>query len=216
MAREKPPEPPGEDVPVWFMTYSDVITLLMTFFILLLTFATTEPEKFDKVETAAFGTSGATGIAGHIHKRMDNRSWVNRVRPRAARIAMDGSEMPPLMREPPQKAVGKGLETVNDEEIKQDVMSTNSFSVELNPVVSPAGNLTPRGEEISSALANQLRNLPVHCSIQFSEKDNSGRASKFLQYLYEVKGVRPGQVGISCQDDVESGHIRFAIERYKQ
>ena len=38
--REKQPPPKPDEIPAWFMTYSDVITLLMTFFILLLTFAT--------------------------------------------------------------------------------------------------------------------------------------------------------------------------------
>ena len=45
------PKPTGE-IPAWFMTYSDVITLLMTFFILLLTFSTTEPERFEKVRSS--------------------------------------------------------------------------------------------------------------------------------------------------------------------
>ena len=48
--REKPlPEPP-DDVPLWFMTYSDVITLMMTFFILLLTFSTSDPERFEQMK----------------------------------------------------------------------------------------------------------------------------------------------------------------------
>ena len=50
MARQKPFPEPKDDIPAWFMTYSDVITLLMTFFILLLTFATTEPERFRKID----------------------------------------------------------------------------------------------------------------------------------------------------------------------
>ena len=62
--KEKPPPDPPEDVPLWFMTYSDVITLMMTFFILLLTFATNEPERFEQMKISVFGASGASGIAG--------------------------------------------------------------------------------------------------------------------------------------------------------
>ena len=110
MARDKkPPDPPG-DIPAWFMTYSDVITLLMTFFILLLTFATTEPERFEKSVSSTFSAGGAaTGTAG---KKLDGNnfdSFINRLRPPAARIAMRGAEMPPIVREPAKATFGDGL-----------------------------------------------------------------------------------------------------------
>lgn len=215
MAKEKPPEPPAEDIPAWFMTYSDVITLLMTFFILLLTFSTTEPEKFDKVQTAAFGSSGATGIAGHVHKRMDNKSWVERVRPRAARIAMNGAEIPP-MNDPPAKAAGRGLETVNDEEAEKDVMTTNTFKVEFDKLINQNGNVTPRGSALASLLADQLRSLPVHCSIRFANQKEVERASGFLLHMYDVHGVRPGQVGVGWSGNLQSNMVAFDIERYER
>ena len=55
--------PPVAGIPSWFLTYTDVITLLMTFFILLLTFATSEPEFLSKVQVVAFGGGGSTGVA---------------------------------------------------------------------------------------------------------------------------------------------------------
>ena len=64
MGREKKPPDKPDDIPAWFMTYSDVITLLMTFFILLMTFATNEPERFERMQVSMFGGSGATGLAG--------------------------------------------------------------------------------------------------------------------------------------------------------
>lgn len=214
MAKEKPPEPPPEDIPAWFMTYSDVITLLMTFFILLLTFATTEPEKFDKVQTSAFGSSGATGIAGHVHTRMDNKSWVERVRPRAARIAMTGSEMPPVTSA--SQSVGSGLETTTDEEAERDVMTTNSFKLKFSQLVNENGNVTPRGVSLATLLAKQLRSLPVHCTIRFANQKDSNRASGLLQHLYEVHGVRPGQAGIGWSDSLETDYVAFDVERHEQ
>ena len=63
MAKEKEFEMPP-DIPSWVMTFSDVITLLMTFFILLLTFASNTPEKFEQVQVSMFSGGGATGIVG--------------------------------------------------------------------------------------------------------------------------------------------------------
>ena len=62
MARQPAPEEPEDDVPAWVMTFSDVITLLMTFFILLLTFATNTPETFDRLRIAEVGTDFIDGL----------------------------------------------------------------------------------------------------------------------------------------------------------
>jgi flagellar motor protein MotB len=216
MARKTIPEAPPGDIPAWFMTYSDVITLLMTFFILLLTFSTTEPEKFDKVEVSAFGKSGASGVAGHEHQGLDMKSWVQRVRSRAARIALQGSEMPPMIDEPSSASVGRGLESVSDEDAQKDVMTTNSFQVPLAPLVNTNANLTPRGIQIAGMVAQQLRKLPVHCAIEFSNPELSDRATRFLSHLYDVERVRPGQVGVGYAPGVDSNSIRFVIERYER
>lgn len=216
MAKEKPPEPPMDDIPAWFMTYSDVITLLMTFFILLLTFATTEPEKFDQARVSSFGRSSASGVAGKIHKGLDMRSWVERVRPRAARIAMQGSEMPPLIEYPAASPAGRGLKAPDDKESKKDVMTTNSFQVRLDPFVNSNANLTPKGVQMARMIANQLRALPVHCAIEFSDVELSDRTTRFLTHLYDVEKVRPGQVGVGYSESVDSDSIRFVIERFEQ
>lgn len=216
MAKEKAPPPPPEDIPAWFMTYSDVITLLMTFFILLLTFSTTEPEKFDKVSVSAFGSAGASGLIGYETSGMEKQAWVQRIRPRAARIAMYGSQIPPMTDEPSSESVGRGLEKVNEEEAEKDVMTSNSFQVPIAPLVNENANLTPRGVEIAGMLADQLRTLPVHCSIEFSNQELLDKATRFLVYLYEVERVRPGQVGVSLADGVSSDSVRFAMERYEK
>jgi flagellar motor protein MotB len=216
MAKQKVPPPPAEDIPAWFMTYSDVITLLMTFFILLLTFSTTEPEKFDKVQISTFGAAGATGVAGHVNKELEKQAWVQRVRPRAARIAMHGSEIPPMTDEPSSASVGRGLETVSDEEAERDVMTSNSFQVQLAPLVNENANLTPRGEEIAAILARQLGSLPVHCTIEFSNQKLLDRATRFLVHLYDVERVRPGQVGVALADGVSGDSVRFVMERYEK
>ena len=131
--KEKPPEPP-EDIPSWFMTYSDVITLLMTFFILLLTFATSEPERFEKIQRSVFGQSGAPGIVGPKVQGVEFDSWAQRVRPRAARIAMKGSEMPPT-EQINARSLGDGLTAPNDDASKIETMSSHAFTVKLDSIV---------------------------------------------------------------------------------
>ena len=215
MAKNEVPADPPEDIPAWFMTYSDVITLLMTFFILLLTFSTTEPERFEKVTQTIFGSDGATGINGHKHDKLDRDAWSKRVRPRAARIAMDGSEMPPITSDPASKSKGRGLEAATDEEKKKDIMKSYSFVMPLPELVNENLNLTQRGLQVTAKLSPQLRSLPVHCAIEFSTKSMADRATALTHHLYHVEKTRPGQVGVGFVDDLESNLVRFVIERYE-
>lgn len=58
MAKEKECPPPG--LPMWMATYSDMVTLLLTFFVLLLSMASLDPIKFVQAKTSiqeAFGWS---------------------------------------------------------------------------------------------------------------------------------------------------------------
>jgi chemotaxis protein MotB len=86
---KKPPdEPPG--APAWMMTFSDITTLLLTFFILIMTFSTIEKEQFEKAKGSF---KGALGVVA------DNRE---RSRPAASmrqppvndRSREDGATMP--------------------------------------------------------------------------------------------------------------------------
>jgi len=54
----KKPECPPPGLPMWMATYSDLVTLLLTFFVLLLTMATMDPTKFVQAKSSiesAFG-----------------------------------------------------------------------------------------------------------------------------------------------------------------
>lgn len=58
MAKEPECPPPG--LPMWMATYSDLVTLLLTFFVLLLTMASMDPTKFVQAKSSiqdAFGWS---------------------------------------------------------------------------------------------------------------------------------------------------------------
>lgn len=56
MAKDEPECPPG--APMWMTTFSDLVTLLLTFFVLLLSMASMDPVKFVQAKTSikdAFG-----------------------------------------------------------------------------------------------------------------------------------------------------------------
>ncbi|MGB1928015.1 MAG: flagellar motor protein MotB [Mariniblastus sp.] len=216
MEREKKlPEPKG-DIPAWFMTYSDVITLLMTFFILLLTFSTTEPERFEKTISTIFSNGSATGVAGKKIKHNDHDSFLNRLRVPAARIAIRGATMPPILRQPATETWGNGLKSLTDEEAEQNELTSHAFEIPLALLFDSEDQLTFRGREICGMLSQQLQDLPFRASLQFSNKADTDRLSIVMDYLFHTEMTRPGQVAMTLmrQGEVANSNLRIVIERF--
>ncbi len=215
MAKQKKFVEPPDDIPAWFMTYSDVITLLMTFFILLLTFSTTEPERFEKVQASVHSAGGATGVVGKPVDGLAKDSWITRIRPPAARIATRGSEMPPLTYAPVKKTFGAGLKALEPNEKKHNEATSHFFDVEINTLFDSSGELTGQGKQICKMLAGQLEELPFQASIQFSNAMDSPKVVSMMSYLFDETKTRPGQVGMSLiKTSGLKDRIRIMVIRY--
>ncbi|HMP80858.1 MAG TPA: flagellar motor protein MotB [Pirellulaceae bacterium] len=216
MAKKVKFPPQRDEIPPWFMTYSDVITLLMTFFILLLTFSTTEPEKFDRVERSITKNSAATGVTGVTVKGLSKDAWISRVRPPAARIALRGAEMPPIMDTPPIESFGKGLEALAKTDQKQPEWTKHYFDVELNRLLNDQGEITTSGQNLCASLAKLLQDIPFQATIQFSDPAHAQAAARLTSYLIDAEGARPGQLGLGIvrTPDLGSRNLRIVISRY--
>ena len=192
--KESEPDPPA-DLPVWLMTYSDVVTLLMTFFILLLTFATSEPESFDRVQVSMFGGGGATGIAGEQIKGMDKDALLVRERSRAGRMSMRGSEMPPIDQDPSYQAMAdglKGLEASADRELA----TQHSATIPLSLLIDSRGEVTTVGQQQLRMIAQQLRKQPLDVEFMVGDRKRLGDAVKLTSHLYEKEAIQPGRLGV--------------------
>lgn len=57
MRNRKKPEPPEEEgSPAWMNTYGDMVTLLLTFFVLLFAFSTIDAQKWEEIVSSLSGT----------------------------------------------------------------------------------------------------------------------------------------------------------------
>ncbi|MBI2560084.1 MAG: hypothetical protein HYW14_02995, partial [Planctomycetes bacterium] len=81
------------DTNFWLNTFGDLITLLMTFFVLMLSFTALNAAKFraalDSIENT-FGSSVKEKI-------LENDGVLEMVNPQAVTTVMDGEETPPLL-----------------------------------------------------------------------------------------------------------------------
>jgi len=83
--------------PTWMLTYADTMTLLLCFFVMMLTFSSPEPEHFQQFAGGPFpGTSPVASFPGSPDD--DNLAGGER-RLAASRLAPQGAEKPPLYEE---------------------------------------------------------------------------------------------------------------------
>ncbi|MGI9516979.1 MAG: flagellar motor protein MotB [Pirellulaceae bacterium] len=218
MRKKKPPPPEDTgDVPLWFMTYSDVITLMMTFFILLLTFATSEPERFEQMKISVFGASGASGLVGETPEGIEKDSWSVRVRPRSARLTSRGSEVPPIDRDAPSESLNKGLAGLDQNEERQ-IVNVLTIVLPANSIGSPTGDLYDFGEHNMKMLANMMRLKSWQATFEISADDQLDRALACMQYMHQKLGIGPQQVAV-CHDefaDLNDDNIRIILRNFKQ
>ena len=211
MAKEKsPPESTG-DVPVWFMTYSDVITLLMTFFILLMTFATDEPEKFEKMQIATFGGSGATGVAGPT-AAMEADAVLARQRPRSARTSMRGSETASITEEPGMTALSKGLEGLDG---PQDFDPHRSYTIEMqmSDLFDSSNRLTSEGKQHLYTAAMRVRGADIRATVRAAPEELD-RCLQLNDFMIEAGGLLPAMVGVGAWLGPEAkGKVRLELQQ---
>ncbi len=188
--RNKAPDDPPEDIPFWFITYSDVITLLMTFFILLLTFATSEPENFERMQVSLFGGGGAGGIAGETVGPMEKDTVLVRERPRASRMTARGSEMPPLSSDPTYESLKSGVSGLTEEE-HRDVAKNYAINMPLAVLVDQDGEVTAQGKQNMHMLALQLKKLQHTVALQVSASEYIPRALKLRSILSNASPFCP-------------------------
>ena len=213
MARQKLlPRDTSGDVPAWFMTYSDVITLLMTFFILLLTFASQEPEKFERMKMSMFGGGGSEGIAGEKNDAMDRESVVFRYRPKKSRLTQHGSETPPMNSDVKSEGLSEGLEALN-ENSDLAALQRVSFSASRNSILNRDGKLTMTGQRQIGSMAKQLVRFDMKLSISVPDQKDLPAAIEMAQQMTYGGGVALGQISVSTQPNPDQNTIEFTMTR---
>ena len=214
MARPKEPDMPA-DIPGWLMTFSDVITLLMTFFILLLTFATTDPQTFDRIQVAIFRGAGATGVAGPRQKPSEKDSLLMRERARSGRITTRGSEMPPITRDPSYEALDKGFKSLQEEE-KRNLATEHAATIPLSLLISKDEKMTSIGQRHLKKLASQMRGREFDLKLHVSSEDELPRAFKLAWYLVERHKIPTTKIAVGLTEFGEVAQPMLEMSLYLQ
>lgn len=210
---KKPDFEMPEDIPSWLMTFSDVITLLMTFFILLLTFATNQPETFERVQVAMFSGGGAAGIAGPPQGPLELDSIITRIRPRSGRLTKRGAEIPPVHVDPTMKSVNAGLKGLENEE-DRELSTLHATSLPISSLIE-ADKPSSQAATLLRMLAAQMRNKPFTAQLLVRRKDDLAAAHLLAWSLHTEHGVDSSKIGVGCSHHAPDSPpcITFVLNR---
>lgn len=216
MPREPQPEPDlTGDIPIWFVTYSDAITLLMTFFILLLTFSSSEPEKFQRMQATAFSGGGSSGFASEIKDPQEKDALVVRERPMAGRLTMRGSETPPGHTDPSGQSLARGLKSFEDA-ADRDPLDSHLIHGDLNLFVDETDEITGVGSQRLRMLAIQMHRFPVDIDWQVNTEQDALKAFKITEYLNKQEQITLGRMSISIAPpgaSIPKSTLRIEVRR---
>jgi hypothetical protein len=91
---EAPDEQAASGAPTWMLTYADSVTLLVTFFVLLMTFSTPNEEDFQKLSRGLMAGARPLGLLGGRPDEMDLSPAS--LRSRVSRMSDEGGENRPM------------------------------------------------------------------------------------------------------------------------
>jgi chemotaxis protein MotB len=192
----------------WIVTYSDMITLLMAFFICIITFASKETEKYTTKKDSLIGNGGGSGIASSSAKgTLEHDSVVWRLRVRQARVGESGAEMSPMYRDPSPDTTAHILQALEGTAAGR---LRDNFAIRLprSLLFEKDDRLSSSGVRLLHALAVNLRDLPYDLQFQVGPAEHIGQAVRLCGYLASQEGYEPARLAVggrpTADGDVDS------------
>lgn len=140
-------EESGESAPLWMITFSDMASLLMAFFVMLTTFSTFGPEESAKLR--GIRQVALTANYGFFQNTPKTSVATNK----ASTESLKGSEKPTL--EPKSQGFGKSPKDLQDFRTRKVFLMQSSLAFMANSTT-----LSPQGREFLDTLALFIKEVP--------------------------------------------------------
>jgi chemotaxis protein MotB len=198
----------------WIVTYSDMITLLMTLFIVIVTFGSKEQDKGSKKLDSVVGGQGGTGVAGPTGQGIGRDSVMVRMSP-LGRTVYSGSQTPPTYADPGSEASGAALKALKETPLGK--LSDNfGFRVPIDFMFDSGGKLSSSGMTFLRTVAGSIRRLPFDVQVRVGSKSRAAGAAKVVQYLFTNASLFPGRLGVAicpAQDGIREDEMLLVLRR---
>jgi chemotaxis protein MotB len=196
--RKSKPEESADGAPEWMVTFSDCMTLLLTFFVLLMSFAT-----FDDETLPTLGESFAEALPGiGLFTLNENEAlYEKQDTPRQSR-PKEGTETPNLTRTPTSNFM--------QEEKPLDFRNLKVFTVPSKQFFWGRGTaISQSGRDVLQALAKFLHSTPSRVVISENGPDGKtelglDRCLAVLDYFIKEQGLHPARFSISASSTMRT------------
>lgn len=212
MARRKESES-GAGAPEWMTTYSDLVTLLLTFFILLFSMATVDQNKFSEIAASLSYTmlnlksgdslieNSSNSIIAFDYTRFDSEEAAAKRKEKyiedANEMVVDAEEK--LKEKEFDEAKNDIRDTIAEQGISDKVQvieEKDYLLIRLDQEIffaSGSADIVPEGKEVLSSLAPSLRELENEIMIS-GHTDNVPQTNKKYETNWELSTARATNV----------------------
>lgn len=189
----------GESAPLWIISFADMISLLMAFFVMLSTFNTFDNKEKKKLEAVIDSTLlPCGGVFSQTDQKSEGWKYEDMGEP-------EGSNKPAFEK-------SRNSMTMN-ETSSRDFHAYKVFLVPANTIFFTTGNvLTPKGREWVDTLAEYLNKMPGGVVISEqgpnqTEDQSVNRALSVINYLLS-KGIPSERLNISSRGTLPQSHFQ--------
>lgn len=177
----------------WLITYCDMTTLLMAFFICLITFASRAVQDAPRLKDSALYAAGGSGVAGPPANRADRDSIVWRECTVSARHLNLGSAAQPTRADPVRELTAKVLRCL--EEPQDRVVAENQrVALPISLLFAADDRLSASGKQVLRFVGSNLRRQPYDVHIQVDSAADLRRALAVCRFLIDEQGLVPGRL----------------------
>ena len=185
---------PKKGAPEWMVTYSDVISLLVTFFVMLLTFSTADREKFDKAKGSL---KGAFGVTMSSVSRLRESGMATERYLLSGRRSPAGMDFPPEIEPLAREIVGMNSRLKTEKLGAAITMRVVDRGVSIRIPASvifirDAALFAPLGEEYLAKLALAVKALPN--GIEVMNHTGPGSKETVRQSAWDLTHERSARV----------------------
>jgi chemotaxis protein MotB len=180
----------------WIVTYSDMITLLMTMFIVIVTFGSKDKDNYHKKNDSVVGGKGGPGATGDPAKGADRNSVLVRVSP-LGRPVLRGSEVAPTYSDPSTDTIESVLKNLTE---PPPGKLSDSFQLRV-PVdfLFRGDGLSEAGMRALKNLAEAVIELPYDIQVQVGDATSLPRGVRITQFLFQGCAIHPGRMGVAVR-----------------
>ena len=197
MARGKRAQDDEPGVPGWVVTYGDMMSLLLTFFVLLISFSTVKEEEFNR---AIASVKGALGVLPRELTFLDFREpipemRVQRFRDVAAKIAeyirVHGRE-----KDINVQFTAEGLKLTMQDPVLFDT-GEDALKPAAGPILTDVAGLLSELSDSFTSIQGHTDNVPIRTARFPSNLElSAARALSVARFLMDKGGIDPNNVSV--------------------